>query len=280
MLRRNREIVIFNLSAIDLFCSGMGAVMVLMVLLMPYYRKEDPTPIDPRPVEPAPVVVVMPPEPPVPLPPTPAPATPDPVPDPSVLIHDLELMIVIDTTSSMGSQINDLRSTLGTIVNVLSRLSKNLKVGVVAYRDHGDEYLVRGFALRRIEKDNEAIKNLRYFIDKLEASGGGDVPEAVPEAMQAAVADSAGWTPLAELPERSRQIILFVADAPGHDKGASRSGPVASSWQADDSRRGVYCAASPASGDYFRPLAAAGKGHLVTWTDMLGAILDVVIDRK
>ena len=48
MLRRNREIVIFNLSAIDLFCSGMGAVMVLMVLLMPYYGKTDPV-VPPKP---------------------------------------------------------------------------------------------------------------------------------------------------------------------------------------------------------------------------------------
>ncbi len=41
MIRRNREITIFNLSAIDLFCSGMGAVMVLMLILMPYYQRPD-----------------------------------------------------------------------------------------------------------------------------------------------------------------------------------------------------------------------------------------------
>lgn len=38
MRKRNREITIFSLSAIDLFCSGMGAIMVLMVLLMPFYK--------------------------------------------------------------------------------------------------------------------------------------------------------------------------------------------------------------------------------------------------
>jgi len=45
MQRKNRDIVIFNLSAIDLFCSGMGAVMVLMVLLMPYYMRPDAKPM-------------------------------------------------------------------------------------------------------------------------------------------------------------------------------------------------------------------------------------------
>jgi hypothetical protein len=275
MLRRNREIVIFNLSAIDLFCSGMGAVMVLMVLLMPYYRKQTPIPPEVKPPPIAPMAVVTP-----PVPVTPAPTPPKPVPEPSVLIHDLELMIVIDTTFSMGDQIEDLRDTLGTIVSVLSRLSKNLKVGVVAYRDHGDEYVVRGFSLRHVETDNAGMKALREFIRGLKADGGGDVPEAVAEAMNAASLPSAGWTPLVSLPERSRQIILFVADAPGHDITASKAGPSASAWQAGDARRGVYCAVPPVSAGYFGPLAAAGKGHMVAWSDMLGAILDVVIDRK
>ncbi len=66
-----------------------------------------------------------------------------------MLIHDLELMIVMDTTSSMGEQIGDLRETLGSIMSVLSRLTENLKVGVVAYRDSGEEYVVRGISLRR-----------------------------------------------------------------------------------------------------------------------------------
>jgi FtsP/CotA-like multicopper oxidase with cupredoxin domain len=277
MLRRNREIVIFNLSAIDLFCSGMGAVMVLMVLLMPYYRKQAPTP-PPEPPPPAPVVVVTPPETPKPDP-KPEPTPPKPVPQPSVLIHDLELMIVMDTTGSMGSQIEDLRGTLGTIVNVLSRLSKNLKVGVVAYRDRGDEYVVRGFSLRRVRPGDAGMKALGEFIGAMKADGGGDEPEAVDEAMHAATLPSAGWTPLVKLPERSRQIILFVADAPGHDAMASKAGPIASAWQSGDERRGVYCAVPAVSAGYFRPLAAAGKGRLVTWADMLGSILDVVIDE-
>ncbi|MCB1103080.1 MAG: hypothetical protein KDL10_11990, partial [Kiritimatiellae bacterium] len=172
MLRRNREIVIFNLSAIDLFCSGMGAVMVLMVLLMPYYRKKSPTP----PPAPAPVVSVTPPAPPIPEPPVPEPPKPAP-PEPGVLIHDLELMIVMDTTGSMGRQIEDLRSSLGTIVSVLSRLTENLKVGMIAYRDHGDAYLVRGVELRSVEPASGGLRELKSFIEGLKAEGGGDTSE-------------------------------------------------------------------------------------------------------
>ena len=273
MQRKNREIVIFNLSAIDLFCSGMGAVMVLMVLLMPYYRKQ-------KPPEPEPALVAAT-RPEVPEPePVPIPSPPEPVPEPSVLIHDLELMIVIDTTASMGGAIDDLRTTLGTIVNVLSRLTKNLKVGVVAYRDHGDEYLVRGFPLRQLEPAGAGLAALREFLLGLKAGGGGDVPEAVVEAVQEATLASAGWVAVDELPERSRQVILIVADAQGHDHKASKSSAIASEWQADDVRRGVYCAVPPVSSSYFEPLATAGKGRLVTWSDMLGAILDVVVDKR
>ena len=41
MQKRNREFNVFSLSAIDLFCSGMGAIMVLTVILMPYYLRPE-----------------------------------------------------------------------------------------------------------------------------------------------------------------------------------------------------------------------------------------------
>ena len=44
MRRINREINIFSLSAIDLFCSAMGAFMVISIVLFPYFRKKEPVP--------------------------------------------------------------------------------------------------------------------------------------------------------------------------------------------------------------------------------------------
>ena len=81
MRRRNREILIFSLSAIDLFCAGMGAVMVLMVLLMPYYQRppEAAVPEEPEPVAVEPDPPAPPPEPkpePEPVPPAPVPLVP------------------------------------------------------------------------------------------------------------------------------------------------------------------------------------------------------------
>lgn len=46
MKRKNREINIFNMSALDLFASAMGAFLVLAVVALPYYLKFDPDLID------------------------------------------------------------------------------------------------------------------------------------------------------------------------------------------------------------------------------------------
>lgn len=41
--RKNRDINIFSMSALDLFASGLGAFLVLMILMFPYYKKETDT---------------------------------------------------------------------------------------------------------------------------------------------------------------------------------------------------------------------------------------------
>lgn len=40
MKRRNREINIFNLSMLDVISGAMGAFLIIMVVLLPYYKKE------------------------------------------------------------------------------------------------------------------------------------------------------------------------------------------------------------------------------------------------
>jgi hypothetical protein len=40
MKRRNRDINIFNLSMLDVICGAMGAFLIIMVILLPYYKKE------------------------------------------------------------------------------------------------------------------------------------------------------------------------------------------------------------------------------------------------
>ncbi|MBF0449749.1 MAG: hypothetical protein HQK75_03525 [Candidatus Magnetomorum sp.] len=40
MKKKNREFNIFNLSMLDVFASSMGAFLIIMVVLLPYYKKD------------------------------------------------------------------------------------------------------------------------------------------------------------------------------------------------------------------------------------------------
>ncbi|MCP4038455.1 MAG: hypothetical protein GY733_16055, partial [bacterium] len=48
MRRRNRELNVFSMSALDLFAGAMGAFILIAVVLFPYYLKETKTPIKVR----------------------------------------------------------------------------------------------------------------------------------------------------------------------------------------------------------------------------------------
>ena len=41
MKRRSREVVIFSMSALDLFASALGAFILVTIVLLPYYLKHD-----------------------------------------------------------------------------------------------------------------------------------------------------------------------------------------------------------------------------------------------
>ena len=61
-----------------------------------------------------------------------------------------------------------------------------------------------------VSRLTDDIKTTQSFIDKQEANGGGDYPEAVPEALMAAM-NSTGWN------ESARARIAFlILDAPCH----------------------------------------------------------------
>jgi len=44
MKRRDRELNIFSMSALDLFASALGAFILITLVLMPYYKKQTPSP--------------------------------------------------------------------------------------------------------------------------------------------------------------------------------------------------------------------------------------------
>ncbi|QQV04357.1 MULTISPECIES: VWA domain-containing protein [Chryseobacterium] len=118
----------------------------------------------------------------------------------------LELAFVVDATGSMGDEIAYLQAEL---LDVLKKVESNLKnteirYGSVFYRDKGDEYVTKKF-----EFSDDADQLLK-FIKEQKASGGGDFPEAVVEAMDVSVNDLK-WSN-----ENSTKIMFLILDAPPH----------------------------------------------------------------
>ena len=123
----------------------------------------------------------------------------------------VDVVFVFDATGSMGDELRYLQAEMKDVISRAKEATGglNIRTGAVVYRDHGDEYLTR---ISRLTSD---IKETQAFIDKQQANGGGDYPEAVPEALMAAM-NSAGWDDGA----RAR-VTFLILDAPCHQDSAT-----------------------------------------------------------
>ena len=131
--------------------------------------------------------------------------------DPCDAPETVDVLFVFDATGSMGDELRYLQAEMKDVISRAKEATNGLNIhtGAVVYRDHGDEYITR---LSRLTEDLETTKS---FIDRQEAGGGGDYPEAVPEALMAAI-NSGGWDELA----RAR-IAFLILDAPCHEDSAT-----------------------------------------------------------
>ncbi len=103
---------------------------------------------------------------------------------PAVEVTELDLVIVLDTTSSMKREFEAIQSAVLSSVRLLRRMVAGLNVGFVAYRDRADACTTRAFQLAPMTADK--LQRLSLFVMGLRAAGGGDVPEAVDEALEVA----------------------------------------------------------------------------------------------
>lgn len=172
----------------------------------------------------------------------------------------LDLMLVIDTTGSMGDEIRYLQAELRAIIAAISEKHRNLDIrtGFVFYRDIGDEYVTRTIGFDR------DIGKVQGTLARQYATGGGDYPEAMDQALIRAVEQD--WRPDAV------KSLLLVADAPPHDDKFGRT------WAAAEVARAKRIHITPvaASGvadkaEYaMRAMAAATQSRYLFLTDDSG----------
>jgi len=132
--------------------------------------------------------------------------------DDSQEISILDLMFVIDTTSSMGDVLRYLKLEYSDIINKIKTVKPKydkINLALLFYRDTGDEYITRYFDF------TEDIGQQERNLIKQSANGGGDFPEAVDRALAEAVGKK--WS------DNAIRLIFHVCDAPPHSDQRSQS---------------------------------------------------------
>jgi Mg-chelatase subunit ChlD len=117
----------------------------------------------------------------------------------------MEVVFVLDTTGSMGGMIQAAKENIWSIASSMAQAkpTPELSIGLVAFRDRGDEYVTRVIDL------STDLDSVYAQLMDFEAAGGGDHPEAVNQALHEAV-HRIGWS---QQPNAYRSIFL-VGDAP------------------------------------------------------------------
>ncbi len=119
----------------------------------------------------------------------------------------VEVVFCLDTTGSMGGLIDAAKQKIWTICNqiVQGTPTPKVKIGLVAYRDRGDEYVTKVFDL------TDDLDSIHGHLMGLRAQGGGDFPESVNQAVNESVT-KIKWSS----DTKTLKIIFLVGDAPPH----------------------------------------------------------------
>jgi Mg-chelatase subunit ChlD len=121
--------------------------------------------------------------------------------------REVEVVFCLDTTGSMGGLLGGAKQKIWAMCNQVAggKPTPHLKVGLVAFRDRGDDYITKITDLTR------DLDHVHDQLHTLEAAGGGDAPESVNQALDEAV-NKIKWSS----DKRTLRIIFLVGDAPPH----------------------------------------------------------------
>lgn len=118
---------------------------------------------------------------------------------------DLDLLFMFDTTGSMYSCLEQVRTHLISIVQQIHRELPDTRIAIMAFGDHCDEattYLVTKSLF------TTATDELVSFIKTVGMTGGGDTPEAIEDALWEA--GQMDWS------QAAGKALVLVGDAPPH----------------------------------------------------------------
>jgi hypothetical protein len=153
----------------------------------------------------------------------------------------LDVVLVIDATDSMQFVIDTVKARLIKLITSLRAMVPTSRIGIVAYRDKGDEFVTKWVDL------SFSTGKLQDFLANLQAGGGGDWPEAVYEGLEVATNDLS-WR------KKSKRIIILVPGSPPHPETVSNVLHLAQNFQAQGGALSVVDLAEKMHEDFERAL--------------------------
>lgn len=120
---------------------------------------------------------------------------------------NVEVVFVLDTTGSMSGLIAGAKDKIWSIASSIAQAqpAPNVKMGLVGYRDRGDQYITTRTELT--DEIDAVYEKLMGF----EAAGGGDGPESVNQALFEAI-ERYEWSD----DPSTLKIVFLVGDAEPH----------------------------------------------------------------
>lgn len=171
----------------------------------------------------------------------------------------LDVLFLIDTTGSMGDEIDQLKTNVDSVARQIADLDgdPDLHLGMTVYRDRGDLFVTRTFDF------TSDVETFRKALAEVRADGGGDTPEDLSAAFHEALT-APSWRG-----DDTVKLVFLVADAPPH---LDYDGPDYAADARDAARRGIKVQPIASSGlddqgeFVFRQLAQVTMGRFTFLT--------------
>ncbi|XP_045171781.2 uncharacterized protein LOC123533890 [Mercenaria mercenaria] len=136
---------------------------------------------------------------------------------PQLAKHDsknLDLAFAMDCTGSMGSYIYEAKNNIRKIVEeIVASEKSDVRLALVEYRDHPPQ---DSTFVTRCHDFTPSSKTMKGWLSDCSATGGGDTPEAVADALHDLLKLS--WR------EEATKICVCISDAPPHGLGCGGDG--------------------------------------------------------
>jgi hypothetical protein len=116
----------------------------------------------------------------------------------------VDLAFVLDTTGSMGEEIDAVKSTIRTVAARLGTDQTDVRIGLVAYKDRGDAEVTHVYPF------SSDLAAFSRSVARIQADGGGDYPEDMQAGLSLAI-DQLAWRS-----DATARLVVVIADAPPH----------------------------------------------------------------